>query len=118
MLKLLNLYTVEFRQYQKKYYILRIAFSVAISSKYSGFNFILLLIFPSKHKALYKHNVLENAFLNKDLKTLHQQLCWNNWNVGINRFEQLRESPVSLKTINTLESFKSLWSYYIISWLL
>ena len=34
------------------------------------------------------------------------------------RFEQLRENSVSLKTINTSESFKSLWSHCIISWLL
>ena len=33
-------------------------------------------------------------------------------------FEQLRKSSVTLKTINTSQSFKSLWSHYIILWLL
>ena len=41
---------------------------------------------------------------------------WCIWNACIIRFEQLRESSFSLKTIKTLESFKSLWTHYIILW--
>ena len=84
--------------------------------KCSEFNLILLYIFLSKRKTLYKQNFLEH-FSNKDLRTLHWQLIinWDNWNTFIIRFEQLRESL--LKTINTSESFKCLWIYYIISWL-
>ena len=55
MLKLLNLHSIIFRQYQKKYCILHIAFisSVASSSKCSKFNFILVFIFLSYFFRVY-----------------------------------------------------------------
>ena len=48
------------------------------------------------------------TFSNKDLKISLGSLIinWENWSIFIIRFEQLRESSGSLKTINTLESFK------------
>ena len=129
MLKLLNLGTVAFRQYQKNIFrfpnCIYCSSSLASLSKCSEFNLILLSLLLLKHKTLYKHNFLE-YFSKKDLKSLHRLL--NDWlrllNIFIIHFEQLGESSGSLKTINTLESFKSLWScyilwsHYIISWLL
>ena len=54
MLKLLNLHTAVFRQYQKEYCILHIAFIsvVASSNKCSEFDFISLFIFLSKQNFL------------------------------------------------------------------
>ena len=60
------------------------------------------MTFLSKHKALCKQNFLEH-FSNKDLKTLHRQLNWDNGNIVVICFRQLPESSVS---------------HYIISWLL
>ena len=64
MLKLLNSHIVVFRQYQKRHFILHIAFisRVASSNKCSELNFISLFNFFLKHKALYKENFLEHAF--------------------------------------------------------
>ena len=56
VLKLLNSHTIVFRQYQKKYCIIHIAFisSIASSNKYSEFNFILLFILL---KLICKHDL-------------------------------------------------------------
>ena len=52
---------------RKKYCILHIVFisSVASSNKYSKVNLISFFIFLSKHKALYKQNLLEYTFHKK-----------------------------------------------------
>ena len=65
------------------------------------FNLISLFIFLSKQKVLYKQNFLER-FSNKDkLSTGSLMINWDNWNIFTISFEELRESSVSLKTINT-----------------
>ena len=67
MLELLNMCTVVFRQHQKKYLIFQFVYcilSVGRYNKCSKFNLIVLFIFLSKHKTLYKENFLEN-FSNK-----------------------------------------------------
>lgn len=80
MLKVLNLNTVGFRQYSKKYCNLHIAFILG-SSRCSELNWVSLLTeFSWVH------------FLNKDLKTLYWQLYWSNWNVCIINIWQLCES--------------------------
>ena len=57
-------------------------------------------------------------FSNRDLKILHLQLYWDNWNACIIRFYQLCERSVSLKTIKTSELFKSLRTHCVTQWLL
>lgn len=80
MLKVLNLNTVGFRQYSKKYCNLHIAFILG-SSRCSQLNWVSLLTeFSWVH------------FLNKDLKNLYWQLYWSNWNVCIINIWQLCES--------------------------
>lgn len=77
MLKVLNLNTVGFRQYSKKYCNLHIAFILG-SGRCSELNWVSLLTeFSWLH------------FLNKDLKTLYWQLYWSNWNVCIINIWQL-----------------------------
>ena len=116
MLQLVNLHLVVLKEYQKK--ILHSPYWIYLSSsKCPEFHFILLFIFLSKRVALKKQNFLEFAFQIK-IERLHRQLYWDNGNVFIIHFEQLHQNSVSLKTINLLESFKSLWSHYLISWLL
>ena len=121
MLKLLNLYTVVFRQYQEirirmlhfPYYI---CFKCSKFKKCSEFHFVSCFIFLSKHKGSLQTEFFLKKLSNKDLKALHWQLYWENWNVCILGLEQLRKSSGSLKTISS-DPFESLWSHYINSWL-
>ena len=83
----------------EKHCILQISFILTVASwnKCSEFNFISLVIFLLKHKALYKWNFLECVFI-------YKFEYWDDWNVCIIiRLEQLRKSSVILKAFNTSE---------------
>ena len=125
--KLLNSHAVVFKQYQKKYCILYIAFSKFKQMFTISFHFAFhhsfrnrifssefFLVFPRSCivtliPTLNKFQKQTNIQANNNLKTLHQQFYWDSWKVCIH-FGHLRARSISLKTINTSESFKSLWS--------
>ena len=82
----------------EKHCILQISFILTVASwnKCSEFNFISLVIFLLKHKALYKQNFLEWVFI-------YKFEYWDDWNVCVIRLEQLRESSLTWKAFNTSE---------------
>ena len=96
-LKLLNLHTVVFRQYQKKLYCHTAFISRIVSlSKCLEFNFNSLFIFLSKCKALSLIETIE--------------MC----NVCIITFKKLHESSVSFKTINTSKVHMNSLHYFMV----
>ena len=82
----------------EKHCILQISFILTVASwnKCSEFNFISLVIFLLKHKALYKQNFLEWVFI-------YKFEYWDDWNVCVIRLEQLRESSLTWKAFITSE---------------
>ena len=105
-----------------------ITHSVALGSikkNISFFNLYLLYFSCSKLKQMFRSwfnfavfflpkLIINRIFLNT-FQIGNLITDWDNWNIFIIRFEQLRERSSSLITVNTSESFKSLWSQYITS---
>ena len=75
MFNLLNLHTVLFRQYEKKYCILK-------CSKFKNLTLFPIHLSFKTQSSLYAE-FSGTLFSNKYLKTLHWQLYWDNWNVSI-----------------------------------
>ena len=112
------------------YYKLRLLnlHSVALGSikkNISFFNLYLLYFNCSKLKQMFRSwfnfavfflpkLIINRIFLNT-FQIGNLITDWDNWNIFLIRFEQLRERSSSLITVNTSESFKSLWSQYITS---
>lgn len=62
----------------------------------------------SRNSSLVASSLIEISFI----------INWDNWNIFIFRFEQLRDCSVSLKIIGTWQPFIFLWSHNIIWYLL
>ena len=109
-LKLLNLHSVALGSIKKNIsffnlYLLYFSCSKLKQMFRSWFNFVVFFL-----PKLIINRIFLNTFQIGNLIT-----DWDNWNIFIIRFEQLRERSSSLITVNTSESFKSLWSQYITS---
>lgn len=116
--------------YQSWSYWIRIQFYLVSIRKSYAFSILYLLqvfqvqtivqILISLLRPLFFQNTrlfLKYGFQD-DIRNLHRRFYWDKWNICIIRFEQLCESSVRLKTINTSEWFKSLWNNHMILWLL